>query len=219
VVATAAVAWTRSVDLRRARAALGRAERARVEMELRQLKHTLSPHFLFNNLNILTAIIDEDPRRAADFSARLGRIYRYLVRHRDDDLVPLTEELAFVRDYASLLEARFGAAWEFAVPPAPAGAADLLVVPTAIQTLIENAVKHNAADRRSRLRIRVELEPEQIVVSNPRRPLAEPVGGAGSGTGLASLVTRYAYLADRPVEVDPGAAEFVVRLPLIRWAR
>ena len=219
VVASAAIAWLRSADLRRAREAQGQAEQARVEMELRQLRHALSPHFLFNNLNILTAIIDTDPRAAADFSLRLARIYRYLVRHQDADVVTLAEELRFARDYVELLEARFGAAWEFSIAAEPEGAADLLVVPAAIQSLVENAVKHNAGDRQRRLRVRVELEPAHIVVANQRRPLAEPAAGAGTGTGLRALAGRYARLGRAGVEIQAGEQEFVVRLPLIRCAR
>lgn len=211
IVANGFIAYRYLSALGRVRVRLATAERDRAEMKLRQLQRSVSPHFLFNSLNILHALIDDDPQRAAEFTTRLAEMYRYIVRHQDAEVVTLVQELSFARDYAYLLEQRFGRAWSISMPELDHDPG-FLVVPTAIQSLVENAVKHNIARESEPLRVEVRIDDQRLVVANDRRPKT----AKGVGTGLALLRARYARLDDRPVLVEPSAAQFRVTLPLIR---
>lgn len=212
IVANGFIAYRYLTALGRVREQLALTERDRAEMELRQLQRSVSPHFLFNSLNILHALIGRDTQRAAEFTARLARLYRYIVRTQDAEVVPLNDELEFVRDYRYLIEQRFGRAWTVDVAPSPS-TASYLVVPTAVQTLIENAIKHNHARESQPLRVAVEIDEDVLTVRNERRGNPDT---EGPGTGLSLLRARYARLDDRPVGIDDGEQWFCVTLPLIR---
>src|SRR5262249_53764049 len=120
---------------------------ARVQAELDALHAQIDPHFLFNSLNTLSTLIEQDPARARAFNERLARVYRYLLQTRDRRLVSLADELACVDDYCELMRIRFGdgLAVRVAADPAvePVG---LRLPPNALQLLVENAVKHNRVD-------------------------------------------------------------------------
>jgi LytS/YehU family sensor histidine kinase len=213
IVANGYIAYRYLTELGRARSRLLTAERDRAETELRRLQQAVSPHFLFNALNVLHALIADDPGRAGEFTTRLARLYRYILRHRDVEVVSLRDELAFVRDYAYLLQTRFGGAWRFEIDDAPPGA-DLFVVPAAVQGLVENAVKHNVARVEHPVTLSIRIEGDGLVVRNPRHPRAD--AAASSGAGLDLLRARYARLDDRGVRVHASDDAFEVTLPLIR---
>ncbi|MDQ2772168.1 MAG: histidine kinase [Bacteroidota bacterium] len=189
-------------------------QKAQAESELRNLKAQIDPHFLFNNLNVLRGLIQQDPVEADAYLGRFANLYRFLIRHQDDDFVSLPDELRFVDEYIYLLRHRFGTAYEFVqeLPP-PAELAGLLVVPGTLQLLVENAVKHNAGDDDAPLRIRIAVQGQTLRVANPRRPKRMAVDSLG--TGLANLRERYRLLTGQEIEVADTAAEFAVTLPLV----
>ncbi|GAA4043747.1 hypothetical protein GCM10022409_32240 [Hymenobacter glaciei] len=179
------------------------------------LHQHVDPHFLFNNLNILSALIEPGNTAALAYVEHLARLYRYLVRTREQELVPVAEELAFARDYQFLLRQRFGAAYEFAEELAaePANLHDCLLPPGVLQELLANAVKHNLASRARPLRVHLLLTSTALTLSNARQP--RPAPAAGEGSGLASLRARFALLTDEPLRVTDTAETFAVSLPLI----
>ena len=193
-------------------------QKAQAESALRNLKAQLDPHFLFNNLNVLRGLIQEDPAAANEFVTRLAALYRFLIRHQHEDVVPLAEELQFADEYVYLLRHRFGAAYEFRqqLPPA-AEVAELLLVPGTIQLLLENAIKHNAGNEDAPLLISLEASATAITVHHARRPKRTPVESAG--TGLANLRERYRLLFQQEIRVEARADSFTVTIPLLRQAR
>ncbi len=193
-------------------------QKAQAESALRNLKAQLDPHFLFNNLNVLRGLIQEDPAAASEFLTRLAALYRFLIRHQHEDVVPLAEELQFAAEYVYLLRHRFGAAYEFCqeLPPA-VDVAGLLVVPGTLQLLLENAIKHNAGNEDTPLVIYLEATGTELTVRHARRPKLSPVDSPG--TGLANLRERYRLLFGQEIRVDATAAAFVVTVPLVRPAR
>jgi hypothetical protein len=196
------------------RLALERAEQAVVQARLRALQQHVDPHFLFNNLNILAALIEPDNQPAQDYLAHLAGLYRYLVRTGQHEAVPVAEELAFAYDYQFLLTRRFGQAYEF-IHDVQASAEDLrtgLVPPGVLQELLTNAVKHNLASRAQPLRVSVQVTPTTLTVQNERRP--RPTPAAGEGSGLQALRSRLTLLADVPVRIDDTPDYFAVTLPL-----
>ena len=193
-------------------------QKAQAESALRNLKAQLDPHFLFNNLNVLRGLIQEDPAAANEFVTRLAALYRFLIRHQHEDVVPLAEELQFAEEYVYLLRHRFGAAYEFRQQlPSAAEVAELLLVPGTIQLLLENAIKHNAGNEDAPLLISLEATPTALTVRHARRPKRTPVESAG--TGLANLRERYRLLFQREIRVEASADSFTVTIPLLRQAR
>ncbi|WBA40549.1 sensor histidine kinase [Hymenobacter canadensis] len=191
-----------------------RTRQAQTESELRNLKAQLDPHFLFNNLNVLRGLIQHDPAEAHEFLNRFAALYRFLIRYKDEDVVPLSEELQFAQEYIYLLRHRFGAAYEFREEiAASANLGQLLVVPGTLQLLVENAIKHNAGDEENPLVITIVVAPVALTVSHPHRPKLTAV--ESMGTGLANLRERYRLLFGRSIEVAQSPILFTVTVPVV----
>jgi hypothetical protein len=190
-----------------------RAERARAEAELEALRAQLDPHFLFNSLNALASLIEEDPARARDFNERLARVYRYILTSRGRALVLLSEEMEFVEDYLSLLCIRFGAALRVTTDHGSSPLDRQMLPPIALQVLLENAVKHNELSTSSPLEVRLVIEDGRACVSNARRPRRDILPSAC--VGLRNLAERYRVVAHASIEIDDQADSFAVRLPLL----
>ncbi|GGF28899.1 sensor histidine kinase [Hymenobacter cavernae] len=182
------------------------------QAQLEALKNQVDPHFLFNSLNVLGSLIHLDPDRAVQFLSQLAEVYRALLDTGAQPLVPLRSEMALVRAYASLLETRFGEALRVEWDIAPAWE-QALVPPTAVQMLLENAIKHNGSTPRKPLHIKVSIADGMLVVANNRQPRTGAV--ASTHTGLRNIQRRYHHLTDRLVEIVPTPEVFVVRLPLL----
>ena len=176
------------------------ANKAQTESELKSLKAQIDPHFLFNNLNILYALIQQDQQIASHYLSCFAALYRYLIRHKDDDFVPLAEELKFVDEYIYLLTHRFGQAYTFhKVVLTEASLEHRFVVPATLQILVENAVKHNRGDDDNPLAIVISVRDDTVSVSNQIRPKLTPVDSAG--TGLRNLQERYRILSNKEMHV------------------
>jgi Histidine kinase len=187
-------------------------ERARAEAELAAFRAQLDPHFVFNSLNTLSHLVETDPRRAREFNERLADIYRYMLRRRDSDLVPLADELALVRDYVWLLRIRFGDAIALRVTP-PDGDGAGRLPPLSLQLLVENAVKHNELGEERPLEIDIDVRAGEVVVTTSYRPrrLLRP----SAGVGLRNLDERYRLLGAGSIQVRPGPDRFEVTVPLV----
>ncbi len=197
------------------RLALEQAEKAATQARLQALQQHVDPHFLFNNLNILSALIDPANEAALDYLTHLASLYRYLARATQREAVPVAEELAFARDYQFLLQRRFGVAYVFE-EDVQLTAAELLthlVPPGVLQELLTNAVKHNLASRQQPLRIRLTLTLAGLRLAHPRRPRPTPAAGAGSG--LPGLRARLALLTDQPLVVEETSTHFSITVPLL----
>ncbi len=182
------------------------------QAQLEALKNQVDPHFLFNSLNVLGSLIHLDADRAVQFLGQLSDVYRALLDAGAQPLVPLHREMALVRAYANLMETRFGEALRVEWDIAPSWE-QTLVPPTAVQMLLENAIKHNGATTRKPLRIKVSAADNLLVVENNRQPRTDML--PSTRLGLQNIQRRYHYLTDRPVEIVPTPAAFIVRLPLL----
>jgi hypothetical protein len=190
-----------------------RLTRARAEAELAALKAQIDPHFLFNALNTLGYLIDEDAGRARGFNEALARVYRYILASQRRELVLLSEEMGFLEDYAALLRLRFGGAVEIVRQDGQQHLDRWLLPPISLQLLLENAVKHNEFSQSSPLMVRIEVGRGEVLVENTLRP--RQAAGAGVGVGLRNLAERYRLASHRDIEVSPGPGSFRVRLPLL----
>jgi hypothetical protein len=176
------------------------------------LKNQLDPHFLFNSLNVLSSLIEENPEAAQSFTTGLSKIYRYVLEQKSKELVPLDEELRFARTYVRLLKMRFEEGIQFDIPEA-ASDPELKVVPLSLQLLLENAVKHNKVGVAQPLVIRIRENDGYLEVVNNLQP--KQVMSKGSRVGLKNIADRYALLTKKEVYKDQTGGEFKVRIPLL----
>jgi sensor histidine kinase YesM len=202
------------------REAAVRAERLEKETavaRLDSLRRQVDPHFLFNSLNALTSLVEEnDPARAVRFIRQLSQVYRYVLDSESQELVPLAQEVAFAESYLYLQKTRLGDALAVEMNLPPAALQAFFVPPLALQLLLENVVKHNAAFQAQPLHVSVTLDAaaQTLTVRNTRRP-RRLAPGESSGLGLKNLAARYAFLTDKPLAAGEEAGEFVVSLPLL----
>jgi len=188
-------------------------EKSKAELAL--LRAQINPHFLFNNLNVLGALIQQDQREAAAYLKRFAALYRYLLSNKENDAVLLSEELSFIADYIFLLKKRFGKAYDFQIQKESVDTNSVLIIPAAIQTLIENAVKHNRGATENPLKIDILIGEKTVMVTNEIRPkFAKQV--LSTGTGLNNLTTRYDLLTRNSVKISQDNGQFLVILPLIK---
>ena len=187
-------------------------DRARAKAELAAFLAQVDPHFLFNSLNTLGHLIATDPPRAASFNEHLAELQRYLLRQRGRTLVSLDEELAFLADYTALMRIRFGDALEIDLTDEGADRA-ARVPPTALQLLVENAIKHNEVGTDSPLVVRITLGQDTFTVENRRkqRRTARP----SAGVGLANLDERIRLLTGKRIAIREHAGMFAVTVPLV----
>jgi sensor histidine kinase YesM len=135
-----------TLELRTKQVEQERAYKLLAEAQLSSLESRIHPHFLFNTLNSIAALIPSDPQRAEDTVGKLASLLRFSLNANPSGLVPLGQELKIVRDYLEIEATRFGPRlrYEIAVPEA---LADVKVPPLALQSLVENSVKHVVAER------------------------------------------------------------------------
>jgi sensor histidine kinase YesM len=179
--------------------------------KLQLLQQQLDPHFLFNNLNVLSVLIHKNADQAEQFLDQFADIYRYQLQQGSKPLVTLAEELIFAGQYLALLQQRFPQSFRLQNNVLAEQSARYQLVPCSLQLLLENAVKHNNASVAEPLEICIEVQGEQLIVRHPLRPkaFAQP----GTGTGLTNLGERCQALLGRPLEVEQNE-QFVVRMPL-----
>lgn len=176
------------------------------------LKNQLDPHFLFNSLNVLTSLIEEDPDAAQKFTTSLSKVYRYVLEQKNKDLVTVDEELNFARTYVRLLKMRFEDSIVFDIPET-ASNPEAKIVPLSLQLLLENAVKHNVVTSSKPLHLKVYESDGMLVVTNNLQE--KQVVKKSSGVGLQNIRQRYSILTDRQVEIEKNRDQFSVKLPML----
>ncbi|WP_461754606.1 histidine kinase [Myroides sp. LJL115] len=184
-----------------------------VSAQYESLKNQLDPHFLFNSLNVLSSLIEEDQDKAVEFTHSLSKTYRYILEQKDKDLVPLEQELEFAKVYIDLLQMRFEDTLIFDLPQniEQQGAK---VVPLSLQLLLENAIKHNKATEQEPITIRImEKSNGYLVVENNlnKKKILEQ----RQGIGLDNIKRRYSYLSSKPVKVEQSEEFFTVSIPIL----
>ena len=176
------------------------------------LKNQLDPHFLFNSLNVLTSLIDENPEAAQQFTTSLSKVYRYVLEQKNKELVTVDEELQFARTYVNLLKMRFEDSIVFEIPDKSKNP-EAKVVPLSLQLLLENAVKHNVVNVSKPLYIKIYEKEGNLIVENNLQ--AKEVIKRSSGVGLTNIKQRYALLTNRKVSIQKTSASFIVEIPML----
>lgn len=188
-------------------------KRENLQAKYEVLKNKVNPHFLFNSLNTLSSLIERKPELGSDFVKKLSDIYRYVLEQSDKELIPLDVEMKFVEDYIFLSKIRFGNALTFR-SNMPANT-NIQVVPLGLQTLIENAIKHNIISDDMPLLIEMSIENDFIVLknNNQKKNIIMP---ERKPHGLDNLRNRYKYHTDLLIKITESDEFFTVRLPIIK---
>ena len=180
--------------------------------QFESLKNQIDPHFLFNSLNVLTSLIEENPDQAQRFTTSLSKVYRYVLEQKDKELISVEEELAFAKTYMNLLKMRFENSISFELPTDFTNA-EAKVVPLSLQLLLENTIKHNVVSEKKPLHIKIYIDNGYLIVENNLQK--KEVLQDRKGVGLQNIVNRYALISARKVMVEENSEFFRVLLPIL----
>lgn len=187
-------------------------KRESLKAQLDALKTQVNPHFLFNNLNTLTALIPDTPDQAIEFVQQLSKVYRHILEVQDEKTIPLKDELDVLKAYGFLLKTRFGDNLDIDID-VPDEKLQQRIVPLSLQLLMENAIKHNIVSSAKPLKIKVFAENGHLLVSNNLQVKNQLV--ESTGIGLDNIRNRYKLLSNDEVMVDESGEYFTVSIPLI----
>lgn len=180
--------------------------------QFESLKNQIDPHFLFNSLNVLSSLIEENPENAQRFTTSLSKVYRYVLEQKDKELVGIAEELSFAKTYMNLLKMRFENSLFYEVPQMPFDP-EAKVVPLSLQLLLENAVKHNIVSAHKPLNIRIFIDGDYLAIENnfQRKEVIQD----REGVGLQNIASRYGIITNRKVRIEQDDQLFTVRIPIL----
>jgi len=183
------------------------------QAQLQNLKDQINPHFLFNNLSVLSSLVYKNQDKAVDFINQLSKVYRYLLDSKNNELVSLEDELTFLKSYTYLLSIRFEESLKFDIR-IDASLYQKALPPMTLQMLVENAIKHNEVSNALPLTISIHSNLQTICVSNPlqKRTNTEE----SSKTGLKNIQARYSFITDDKVLIEETYDTFSVTIPLIQ---
>ncbi|MFA8435506.1 MAG: histidine kinase [Marinifilaceae bacterium] len=184
----------------------------KVEAQLKNLKNQINPHFLFNSLNSLYALVDEEPDLARQFVVKLSKVYRYLLDSNKSNLVCLSDELEFMKHYLFLQKIRFGENLRLENEISESNL-HKRIPSVGLQSLVENAIKHNVVTSSQPLTIRLYVSGNCLVVENPYQP--RPDIGPVSGTGLKNLEALYRFLGGQLPVFGIEDGSYRVKLPML----
>lgn len=189
-----------------------KAEHYKAESE--QLKKQLNPHFLFNALTTLQTAIRDNTTLAENYVIKLAELYRSVLQHTHSDKITLREELNLLEAYIFLQQTRFGTGLHTEIQIEETAMQHC--IPTfALQTVVENCIKHNILSEQQPLHIRIyQTGPESICVANNLQPKRQP--SLGTGLGLSNLKRRYELLGmPEGLEVKRSPKEYQIKLSLL----
>ena len=190
------------------------AKKEVIKSELLALKNHLDPHFLFNNLNILSSLIDAENESAQSFLDKFSDVYRYVLKNKDSELILLEDELQFLDAYIYLINTRFEHQLEVKMDIDPVAEEKFLPTLT-IQMLVENALKHNKFSRKDKLRIEISTTQDTLIVRNNYHPKATGNDENKTGSGLVNIEKRYELLSRKKPSFTISDDQFIAEIPLI----
>lgn len=189
-----------------------RFKKESIQAQFQSLKNQVNPHFLFNSLNTLSSLIDYDKDLSKEFLDDLSTVYRYVLQHKDEEIVHLQTEVNFIHSFVRLLKKRHGHSVSFHFNILQQ---DLQkgVPPMTLQLLVENAIKHNIASRKKPLTVEIFSQDQMLVIRNNWQPKKE--GVVSTGVGLKNVSSRYSYLINRDIQVQQDDQHYQIHIPLI----
>lgn len=185
-----------------------------MESELQALKLQIDPHFVFNNLSVLSELILENQKLGYEYAENFSKIYRYMLVSSKKNIIPLENELKFLDAYMFLIKHRIGQGVEFKIDVSEESR-QLYMPPLTLQLLIENALKHNRTSKKHPLAIRIHTnDKNELIVENELLPIEKPL--ESSGIGIRNIVRRYSLLSAKQPDIVKSDNTFKVTIPLIK---
>lgn len=187
--------------------------RMNTQAQLQSIRSQINPHFLFNNLNVLSSLVLKDKEEANSFIEAFSKVYHYILRNQDKELIELQKEIEFLQPYVYLLQQRFPHSVELKTEIDERWK-NTYVVPVALQMLVENAIKHNVLSSNRPLEIKIIANgTNELEITNNLQPklTKEP----SSNIGLSNISQRYELITGKQIKVNSNEKEFKVSLPLI----
>jgi two-component system, LytTR family, sensor kinase len=189
-------------------------KRISTQAQLQSIKNQVNPHFLFNNLNVLSGMVIKDNPDANKFIEEFAKVYRYILNSQDKELIPLQTELDYIKPYIFLLQKRFPESISIDLS-IPDKYYSYYIVPAALQMLIENAIKHNIVSKARPLQINLSANGREVLtVKNNLQPKQLPENS--SQIGLKNISQRYELITGKNIEVKKDENSFSVVIPLIQ---
>ena len=181
------------------------------DARLHSVNSQLNPHFFFNSLSTLSVLIHQDPNAADRYLQKLSEIYRYILKNKNNELIPLAEEIEFLKKYLELLSIRFEDSLRFTLDFSQSSL-EKHIPPAVLQLLVENVVKHNYFTKKEPLEVALTSDGFILTISNRKQP--KEVVEFSSGIGLQNISDRYRFLGSE-IRIENEADRFMVELPLI----
>ena len=183
-----------------------------IQSQYETLKSQINPHFLFNNLNTLSALIEENPKLAVEYVQKTADYYRSILNLKDKEVITLGEELDLINTFFNLQHNRYGDNLKLIVD-IDSSFYSTYVAPLSLQMLLENAIKHNIISKDKPLTVSVTSTTDYISVSNNLQK--RDVDQESNGFGLKNITDRYSYLSSRKVEISENDSYFTVSIPIL----
>lgn len=191
-------------------------QRQQKENELKLLRSQIDPHFLFNNLNTLDALVDSNPEKAKEYINRLSLLYRYLISTKEAEIMELAEEMKFAENYIFLTQTRFGDDYLFEI--IKNSSFQNKFIPTgALQTLLENIVKHNRVDFDKKIITTITITDDWLIVENTKSKNDQQQ--ESFGIGIDNMKRRYAILSKQNVKITSDTLKFKIAIPILEISR
>jgi two-component system LytT family sensor kinase len=184
------------------------------QAKLQSLRNQVNPHFLFNNLSVLTALIGQDTNASVEFVKQFSNVYRYILKSDEKELTHLRDEIGFIHSYLYLLKTRFDSGLSIDINISE-GCLSAYILPVSLQMLVENAVKHNIISKSKPLHIEILcLDNESITVRNnlQKKKIDDD---HSTHLGLTNIAKRYDFLGHQGVSIQHTDHSFSVTIPLI----
>jgi LytS/YehU family sensor histidine kinase len=199
-------------------ASLKKMERLRqekIQFQFEVLRNQVNPHFLFNSFNTLISTIEDDPKMAVEYVEQLSDFFRNIVNYRDKEIISLKEETDLLQTYYFLQQKRHGNNVVLRSGLTEQQKEQYFIPPLTLQLLMENAIKHNAVSKETKLTISLEIIKDEylLIKNNIHTRLSKQ---EGAGMGLQNIVNRYNLLTSKKIQINHDENYFIVLLPLLK---
>ncbi len=187
-------------------------EKEKMDLQYHQLRNQVNPHYLFNTLTSLDGLIHTNPELASEFVRHMSKVYRYVLQHKESEVVNLDEELSFIQHYIQLLHIRYADGLKITTTVSDE-AKDKGIVMVTLQMLIDNAVKHNILQQDEPLRIEIFDDAEFLVVRNNKQ-LRKQIE-TSNGQGIQQLKQLYTFLTQKQIVIEDKDDTYTIKIPLL----
>lgn len=187
-------------------------ENARSQMMT--LRNHLDPHFLFNNLNILSSLMDKDQELSKNYLDKFAEVYRVILKTEVSDLTTVRDELSLIESYLYLLKIRFEGCIEV-IFKIDDHHKDMAIPPLAIQMLLENVIKHNVLEVNDPVVIKIASEGSEYLSIKNNKKIKKYTDSKRNGTGIENIKSRYHFFSEKEVIVSETNETFEVKIPLL----